>query len=315
MIKEIGMNFLTKYQKFKLPHNLKNNQIHLTNSQFKELETSIKENFHTGWRKEKNYTPKDYEIDLNAHLYIRLDFDRLFIIPWINETIKLDGSNILEIGCGTGSSTVALAEQGSHVTGVDIDEGAMEVAKERCEIYDVPFKSILNNATDAYEDLKDENFDLIIFFACLEHMTYNERIDSLKKYYELLPKGGFLSIVETPNRLWYFDRHTSHLPFYNWLPDELAYDYSKFSKRDNFSYPEFSDEQFLNFLRRGRGFSFHELQLAINLPPNSNQIVSSISMPYIPYSQDSRYHKFLTKSYPDINKVFFNPSINIIIKK
>src|SRR6185295_3548288 len=55
--------------------------------------------------------------DLAAHLEGRLRLDRMKVAPWLDATRPLRGCRILEIGCGTGSSTVALAEQGAEVTG------------------------------------------------------------------------------------------------------------------------------------------------------------------------------------------------------
>ena len=38
---------------------------------------------------------------------------------WLNELRRLDGARVFEIGRGIGSSIMALAEQGSDVTGID----------------------------------------------------------------------------------------------------------------------------------------------------------------------------------------------------
>src|SRR6266850_7471643 len=59
--------------------------------------------------------------DLEDHLFRRLDTDRNLIIPWLDEARPLRNASILEIGCGTGCSTVALAEQGAQVTAIDVD--------------------------------------------------------------------------------------------------------------------------------------------------------------------------------------------------
>lgn len=317
MIKKIAKKILKQIRKSQVPNYLKRNQIKLDVSQLKNIEMSIRENYHQGWRSEKNYTSEEYEIDLRAHLIDRLEDDRISYIPWLNKTVQLKGANILEIGCGTGSSTIAFAEQGANVTGVDIDEGALKVARDRCEIYNVKATIISGNASEAYNELRSQKFDLIIFFACMEHMVYMERIDCLRKYYDLLANGAYLSIVETPNRLWYFDGHTSSLPFFHWLPDNVAFDYSKFSHRINFKelYHEHSDEKFLHFLRRGRGFSFHELEIALNIPAEKYQVVDYLRLPFFPFSLDSKFNKFLIRIYPKISKGFFYPFVNIIIKK
>jgi len=317
MIKKIARKLLQQIKKGQVPKYLKKNQINLDVSQLQKIEMSIRKNYHQGWRSEKNYTPEAYAHDLNAHLSSRLENDRNSYIPWLNKIVQLKGANILEIGCGTGSSTIAIAEQGANVTGVDIDEGALKVARDRCKIYNVSASIIYGNAIEVYNDLQSQKFDLIIFYACMEHMVYAERIESLRKYFDLLPKGACLSIVDTPNRLWYFDGHTSQLPFYHWLPDNVAFDYSKFSNRVNFKelYHEYSDEKFLHFLRRGRGFSFHELEIALNIPVEKIQVESYLSRPIIPFSLKSKYHNFLNQIYPNISKGLFYPNIDIIIKK
>ena len=71
-------------------------------------------------------------------------------------------------------------------------------------------------------------------------------------------------MLETPNRLRHTDTHTAWLPFYHWLPDELAFKYARFSERTNFreGYGELTDERLLHFCRRGRGVSFHRFQIA-----------------------------------------------------
>jgi S-adenosylmethionine-dependent methyltransferase len=317
MIKKIAKKILKQIRKSQVPVYLKKNQIKLNGAQLKNVEMSIRENYHTGWRSEKNYTTETYEFDLRAHLVDRLETDRINYIPWFNKTVSLKGANVLEIGCGTGSSTIALAEQGANVTGIDIDEGALKVARDRCEIYNVPATIISGNASEVYHELRSQKFDLIIFFACIEHMVYAERIDCLRKYFDLLSNGAHLSIVDTPNRLWYFDSHTSILPFFNWLPDNVAFDYSKFSERINFKelYRENSDEKMLHFLRRGRGFSFHELEIALNIPVEKYQVVDYFRYPFLPYSRDNKFHKLLARIYPKISKSFLYPYINIIIRK
>eukprot|EP00050_Salpingoeca_kvevrii_P012004 m.19732 g.19732 ORF g.19732 m.19732 type:complete len:214 (+) comp3770_c0_seq1:42-683(+) len=47
------------------------------------------------------------------------------------------GKRVLELGCGTGASCVYLAEQGAHVTGVDLVHGALELARKRAAEHSV----------------------------------------------------------------------------------------------------------------------------------------------------------------------------------
>src|SRR4030042_3476206 len=307
MIEKVAKEILNRIRKIQTPFYLKKNQIKLDDFQLKIIEETIRRNFFKGWRNEKYYTNETFMIDLQAHLTDRLEQDRIKYIPWFDKIIKLKGCNILEIGCGTGSSTVALAEQGAFVTGIDIDKDALKVAKDRCKIYNVLANLIHCNANEFYKDLKDQKFDLIIFFACIEHMTYDERIDCMRNYSGFIEKGAYLCIIDTPNRLWYFDDHTSLLPFFNWLPDRTAFDYSKFSHRINFKelYHEYSDEKFLHFLRGGRGFSFHELEIALNIPAEKFNIVDYLGPSLLLNPLGREFHKLLLKIHPGISKGFF----------
>jgi S-adenosylmethionine-dependent methyltransferase len=263
-----------------------------------------------------------FEEGLKEHLYKRLETDRARVVPWLDEAKSLNNSSILEIGCGSGSSTVALAEQGAKVVGIDIDNSGLAIAKERCKLYglEVEFKNM--NAIDLSNAFQGERFDFIIFFACLEHMTIAERITSLKQTWEMLPAGGLLVIVETPNRLWYFDGHTSILPFFHWLPNELAFKYSRFSPRGAYGelYKDYNASSKEKFLRRGRGVSYHEFDLAIK-PAQDLKVISSLSsfkgLAYkLHHSRlEQRYKSILKSMCPNIHEGFFDKKLDLIIEK
>ena len=265
--------------------------------------------------------------DLLDHLYRRLVNNRTYIIWWLDNTKPLYNANILEIGCGTGSSTVALAEQGAKVTAIDMYEPSLIVAKERCKVYDLDVEFFNANATEIYRLFTNRRFDFIIFYASLEHMTLEERMTSMKNTWEMLPSGGLWCVIDTPNRLWYYDFHTSFLPFYLWLPDDVAFKYSRFSRRNNFNelYREYNDESEFHFLRRGRGVSFHEFELTMK-PLNELNVLSSMQMfnrrkrsslyrLRSRFSTEYRYESFLVKMCPEIHRGFFQKTLDLIIKK
>jgi 2-polyprenyl-3-methyl-5-hydroxy-6-metoxy-1,4-benzoquinol methylase len=304
------------------PRHLARNQVKVSHAALSAIEQSVRRHYHAGWRSEQNYSEATYRRDLEDHVFARLDSDRRMVIPWLDDAKSLKGSHILEIGCGTGCSTISLVEQGASVVGIDLDEDALFVARDRCRIYGMEAEFHIMNACDVAERFRGERFDSIIFFASLEHMTIAERLSALRAAWAILPIGGHLVIVETPNRLWYYDGHTSMLPFFHWLPNELAFRYSAFSPRENFRelYRTYDAPSKAHFLRQGRGASFHEFDLAIR-PAKDLKVVSSQStfhgLRHKPQRSllDRQYKAVLRRIYPEIHEGFCDDTLFLIIEK
>jgi 2-polyprenyl-3-methyl-5-hydroxy-6-metoxy-1,4-benzoquinol methylase len=264
--------------------------------------------------------------DLRDHLTTRLERARTDVIPWLNAARPLAGSRILEIGTGTGSDLVALAEQGADVVGLELDADSLRVAEQRADAYGVQVTLIQSNAMAVSDLFPLNDFDFIIFFASLEHMVHTERLQAMAGTWAMLQPNAFWCVVETPNRLWYQDVHTSWLPFFQWLPDDLAFKYSRFSSRFNFGgdfYPEETEDRMLHFLRRGRGVSFHEFSLAMQ-PAETLNVVSYKTQfharrrprwPWRRPSRDQRYEALLSEICPRVHAAFFQPYLDLIIRK
>jgi 2-polyprenyl-3-methyl-5-hydroxy-6-metoxy-1,4-benzoquinol methylase len=297
----------------------------LDKAQLALVEASLRANYFT--RFPPGYLSTDWgKNDLENHLCRRLNSDRNTIVPWLDGVRQLSGASILEIGCGTGGSTVALAEQGAHVIAIDVDAGSLTVANERCRAYGLDVQFAHANATAVQQLFSGRKFDYIIFYAALEHMTTEERLSAMKTTWQMLPSGGLWCVIDTPNRLWYYDAHTSLLPFHLWLPDELAFAYSRFSPRQNYRerYREYTEEAFLDFLRRGRGVSFHEFELAMK-PLKTLKIKSSLNVTNRKrgllgpvkwrLSNEYQYISLLRRISPGLHEGFLQSFLNLIVEK
>jgi 2-polyprenyl-3-methyl-5-hydroxy-6-metoxy-1,4-benzoquinol methylase len=289
------------------------------------IELSLRNNYFV--RFAGDYLSTDWgKNDLENHLFRRLDTDRNMIVPWLDDARPLRRASILEIGCGTGCSTVALAEQGARVTAIDVDASSLVVASERCRAYSLDVSFAHANATEVSTLFAGQRFDYIIFYAALEHMTMEERMSAMRATWQMLSVGGLWCVIETPNRLWYYDAHTSLLPFHMWLPDELAFAYSQFSPRDNYRelYREYTDEAKLHFLRRGRGVSFHEFELTMK-PVRELRIKSSLNVTNRErglwglmkwrFSNECRYISLLRRIAPELHEGFLQSVLYLIIEK
>jgi 2-polyprenyl-3-methyl-5-hydroxy-6-metoxy-1,4-benzoquinol methylase len=266
------------------------------------------------------------EDDLADETFGRLNDDRYTVISWLDAAIPLDGATVLEIGAGTGASTVALSEQGALVTGIDIDERSLAVARERCAIYGVSAELYCANVLDLPANILNRTFDLVIFFASLEHMTISERLAGMSLTWALVRPGGCWCVIETPNRLWFYDAHTSRLNFFHWLPDDLALAYAQRSQRklfaSDFSSP--ADNPSLKLARWGRGVSYHEFALSLGdverLDVVSDQAAflrrrNLAAFAYSLVSKARRYERFLARLEPTIHPAFSRQHLNLIIRK
>jgi SAM-dependent methyltransferase len=69
------------------------------------------------------------------------------------------GGRILDLGCGTGRHSVALAQQGLQVTGVDLSPGMLAVARRRAEAANVAVEWVQSDATTF---TPSETYDAVI---------------------------------------------------------------------------------------------------------------------------------------------------------
>ena len=274
----------------------------------------------------RHYTNVTDEGDLDAALEGALIEDRYANVPWLDAAMPLEGARILEIGAGTGESTLALAEQGAKVTALDVDEDALDVGRERCRLYDLEAEFVVGNAAEIESLLPNRTFDIVIFFASLEHMTLEERMSAIRTTWDMVRSGGLWSVIEAPNRLWYWDGHTSMDNFYNWLPAEVAARWAHKAARPAFAedFPEGQPYDKTLLARWGRGVSYHDFDLALgdakqldivsnktDFLRRSNPLVFAHSL----VSKSRRYERFMESIAPDVDKGFLRQYLDIIIRK
>jgi len=107
------------------------------------------------------------------------------------------GMAILDVGCGTGDLAVRAARAGALVTGVDISEGMLAIARERVKKYGLESKVILHHAgVIEIDNLFNENsFDLITSTLVISELYAEEREWTLRKLYAILKPEGTLLVA------------------------------------------------------------------------------------------------------------------------
>jgi SAM-dependent methyltransferase len=125
----------------------------------------------------------------------------------------MPGQRVLDLGCGEGAFTAALAEAGTEGVGVEVAARAVERARAAHPGLD--FRHV---AIDAPLPFEDASFDAVWVSEVLEHVADTARF--LSEARRVLRPGGLL-LVTTPSagRAWALvhwppDPRSDHLRFY-----------------------------------------------------------------------------------------------------
>jgi len=107
------------------------------------------------------------------------------------------GARTLDLGCGTGSNTIYLAEQGFESTGIDSEPLAIKRAKERAQLTDSPARFVLDDLLGPTKSL-ETGYDFLFDRGCYHYV----RLIGIAAFQETLlrlTKPGSLLLVLAGN--------------------------------------------------------------------------------------------------------------------
>lgn len=143
----------------------------------------------------------DEQTRLNE-IYKNIPLDK---VPWnkeappqllveLVETCKVEPCRAIDLGCGAGNYAIYLAQKGFDVTGVDISQAAIEIARKsagskglKCNFF----------VADVVEELSKLNrtWDFACDWGLLHHILPEKRHKYVEGVYRILnPKGKYLSV-------------------------------------------------------------------------------------------------------------------------
>lgn len=121
-----------------------------------------------------------YEL-VEAHRYTKE-----WHIPQAADFASARGLKVLEIGCGLGTDGAQFAEAGADYAGVDLTEAAVDLARRRFELFNLPGKFQTEDAENL--SFPDESFDVVYSHGVLHHTP--DTAKAIREIHRVLRPGG-----------------------------------------------------------------------------------------------------------------------------
>jgi 2-polyprenyl-3-methyl-5-hydroxy-6-metoxy-1,4-benzoquinol methylase len=247
------------------------------------------------------------------------------LIPWIEQVAPLAGKTVLEYGCGLGFVSRAFAAVCGRLIGFDIDADSVAMAGAvlahggltNAEVRHAPVEEI----TAGVEAFAGE-VDVFLLYAVLEHLDVAERLDVLALARRVVRPDGMIVVCEAPNRLVDWDHHTTQMPFFSQLPEDLALRYARHAPRREFTASmaeagrRGAGEARTALTRWGRGVSYHEFELVFGdlrrhvIACNYDPLLMGVR-PVL--SDEHRLARTLEEWRPDLPPVFGRDWLDLIL--
>jgi demethylmenaquinone methyltransferase/2-methoxy-6-polyprenyl-1,4-benzoquinol methylase len=153
-------------------------------------------------------TPKRYDWGINFFSMGRVDaIKRKIVDDYIQSN-----DTVLDIGCGTGTLAIMIAEKGGMVRGIDISKPMLSVARDRINEKGLAksVELIESSIVGLEKHFKDESVDKIVSTLVFSELSSDERIYALEESRRILRKDGLLIIADEVrpesflNRILYF---------------------------------------------------------------------------------------------------------------
>jgi len=118
------------------------------------------------------------------------DYRNHFLLPRMLEMLgDVRARRVLDLGCGEGGYSRALARRGAQVTGVDGSARLVEVARDRAKAEGLNIPYLCANAS-ALEGITTASFDLVL--AAMSLMDVEDYAGAVREAHRVLISGGEL---------------------------------------------------------------------------------------------------------------------------
>jgi ubiquinone/menaquinone biosynthesis C-methylase UbiE len=162
------------------------------------------------WMKVLESTPQRYDRGIRLLSGGRIEE----VYRRIAERIAAPGRRVLDVGCGTGSLTLACAGRGARVTGIDLDAGMLEVARGKPVPANGSVEWLQLGAAEVEDRFAESGLDAIVSCLAMSEMPAEEQdyflriartrlvtAGELMLADEVLPRAGFARAIYRLRRL------------------------------------------------------------------------------------------------------------------
>ncbi|HET7112270.1 MAG TPA: class I SAM-dependent methyltransferase [Pyrinomonadaceae bacterium] len=113
-------------------------------------------------------------------------YDKEWHIPEAAGFDQAKNLRVLEVGCGLGTDGAQFAKAGAAYTGIDLTEAAVDLARRRFELFNLPGTFRVADAEGL--DFPDDSFDIVYSHGVLHHTP--DTAGAIREIHRVLRPGG-----------------------------------------------------------------------------------------------------------------------------
>lgn len=114
----------------------------------------------------------------------------------VADLVAAPGKRVLDVGCGTGSASLACAARGAQVTGIDIDAGMLEVARSKPVPEAGSAEFVQLGAAEIEDRFGEGALDAVVSCLAMSEMSPEEQDYMFRIAHSRLAPGGAIVVAD-----------------------------------------------------------------------------------------------------------------------